>query len=186
MMGAYTGHGRCHGSHPWLGAGMPTWWNSFFFVMRYDAPAHWHLTLPISVFIITLGRSFELPRLPVVLFSEQFSFLIHVSRAAPNNCFISSARFRSSCCFHPTSMYSFYISLSFRGRDWILQCLDVCMSPLLLILCMTHNCWLPSLCVCIMVTAWLGVDTAEFGLVKRNRDNWHPFRLWWTWWYGSI
>lgn len=56
-MGACSGHRRCHRGHTWLGTGMPVWQNSFFFVMSYDAPAHWHLTLHISMFIITLGRS---------------------------------------------------------------------------------------------------------------------------------
>lgn len=118
MMGAGTGHGRCHCGHPWLGAGMPTWQNSFFFVMRYDGPAHWHLTLHISVFIITLGRSFGLPRLPVVPFWGTISqpvsarqlqitalSLLHLSVARPAA---------------PTPTDSSQTPLSVRSHVWIL------------------------------------------------------------------
>lgn len=81
-MGAYTGHKRSHCNHRLLGTQMPAWQSSLLFVMRYDAPAYWHLTLHISMFIITFGRSFGLPRFPVLTFSEQH--FIFVRRVAPN------------------------------------------------------------------------------------------------------
>lgn len=99
-MGVCTGHGRCHGGHTWLGTARPTWRNSFFFVTRWDAPAHWHLTWHLSMLIITLGRSFGLPRLPAVPFSKQF--LIRVSRAAPHNYFTDSPPFRKLVPAPPT------------------------------------------------------------------------------------
>lgn len=175
------GHERCHCSHPLLGTEMPTWQNSFFFVMRDDAPARWHLTLHTNMFIITLGGSFGLPGLQLGFFLSNFplmlagqleimtSSILHLFRApAPASHLSLLDLFVFQKLWLHASVLTYLnassINDSMYGHSLFIT------QPM----CTRHvNCM-----------AW-----GEYSWIcpgKGNGGDCHLFCLWWTWWCGSI